>query len=733
MKRALFALLLVVPFVGGAWPSAAQEPADGVERVVVISMPGLRWADLEGRDLPAFERLLHASAVAQLSVRTLGPTTSLSEGYATIGAGNRAGAPARIGGLALDADEPFENGTAGEAFARRCGCRAGDAAVVHLDMAQVRAYNDRLLYGSEVGLLGDALRRAGLTTAVIANADTALEPDDDERHREATLTIADLRGRVDTGTVDADLVQEEPTAPFGLRLAIDAVDLPDADVTMVEASDLARLEHLRPLATAEAIEAAKDRVLTWTDRLLDHVLAQVDLERDLVVLVAPTSPAALGSSKPQAELTVAAVAGPGFEPGKARSATTRRAGYVTLPDIAPTILDVFGLDAPDEMTGTPITSDGGDAPTAGTIAVLADDNELTVFRDKATGPVSVAFIVFQVLVYFAAIAALWRFPTWRRVLRPLALVTLAQPTLVYLSKLVGYDDLGIGGYTLALFAGGAVLAVVAELVGRRTRTSAPLLLIGLLLLVLVVDVLVGAPLQIDTVFGYSPTVAGRFSGYGNLAFGMVAACAVLLATGLWSWTRRLGPPVALLLAVVVVDGFPAWGADVGGVLALVPTTIVIALLLSGRSVDWRKAASIAAVTVVVLGGFAAADLLRPEDSRTHLGRLAERVVGGDGGLATVVQRKLETNLSILTSSVWTWLIPVAVVFLAFLLWRRAGWLRRLEGEAPGLRAGLVGLLVAGGLGFALNDSGVAVPAVMLAIVLPYLTYLVLAAGDEAAP
>ena len=733
MKRALLLLVLVAAFLVGSWPSTARAQTDDAERVIVVSLPGLRWADLEGRDLPTFERLLRASAVAQLSVRTLGPTTSAAEGYATIGAGNRAGAPGRVGGLALDATQPFENGSAREAFARRCGCRTAGAAVVHLDMAQVRAYNDQLLYGSAAGLLGHALHRAGLTTAVIANADTAVEPDDEERHREAALAVSDLRGRVDAGTVGADLVHEDPTAPFGLRLALEAVDLPDADVTLVEASDLARLEQLRPLATEEAVEAAHGRVLTWTDQLLERVLSQVDLERDLVVLVAPTSPTSLASSKPQAELTVAAVAGPGFEPGKARSATTRRSGYVTLPDIAPTILDAFGIDAPDEMTGTPITSGSGDAPTAATIASLADDNELTVFRDKATGPVSVAFIVFQVLVYFGAIAALWRFPRWRSVLRPLALVTLAQPSLVFLSKLVGYDELGIVGYTLVLFTGGAVLAALAEVGGRLARTSPPLLLIGFLLLILLVDVLVGAPLQIDTVFGYSPTVAGRFSGYGNLAFGMVAACALLLATGLWAWKQRLGPPLVLLLAVVVIDGFPAWGADVGGVLALVPATIVVGLLLSGRTVDWRKSASMAAVTVVVLGGFAAADLLRPEDSRTHLGRLAERLVGGEGGFGTVVQRKLQTNLSILTSSVWTWLIPVAVVFLAFLLWRRAGWLRRLEAEAPGLQAGLVGLLVAGGLGFALNDSGVAVPAVMLAIVLPYLTYLVLSAGDEAVP
>ena len=39
---------------------------------------------------------------------------------------------------------------------------------------------------------------------------------------------------------------------------------------------------------------------------------------------------------------------------------------------------------------------------------------------------------------------------------------------------------------------------------------------------LVVDMLLGAPLQLNTVFGYSPTVGGRFAGMGNLAYGQFA-------------------------------------------------------------------------------------------------------------------------------------------------------------------------------------------------------------------
>ena len=66
-----------------------------------------------------------------------------------------------------------------------------------------------------------------------------------------------------------------------------------------------------------------------------------------------------------------------------------------------------------------------------------------------------------------------------------------------------------------------------------------LLVLGAVFGLLVVDMLLGAPLQLNTVFGYSPTVGGRFAGMGNLAYGQFAGAAFLLC-GLLS--RRLGGP-----------------------------------------------------------------------------------------------------------------------------------------------------------------------------------------------
>ena len=56
--------------------------------------------------------------------------------------------------------------------------------------------------------------------------------------------------------------------------------------------------------------------------------------------------------------------------------------------------------------------------------------------------------------------------------------------------------------------------------------------------------------------------------------------------------------------------------------------------------------------------------------------------------------------------------------IAWLLVRPRGRWERLAATFPRMRAGLLGGLVLGVLGFAVNDSGIVIPAVMLSLLVP---------------
>jgi hypothetical protein len=300
---------------------------------------------------------------------------------------------------------------------------------------------------------------------------------------------------------------------------------------------------------------------------------------------------------------------------------------------------------------------------------------------------------------------------------------------------VRYDRLGLTGYTLAVMGAGVLLAALA-VPARRWHWSAPLFcLLALNWLIQVVDLVTGGRLQIDTTFGYSPIVAGRFQGIGNLAFALLVGAALVAGTAAWEWggSGRLRPDRwwAMLLAVfavtVVVDGWPTFGSDVGGVLASVPAFALVLIWLGGWRVSGRRLVAVAAVTVGVLAVFALVDLARPASSRTHLGRFVADVFDGHAGV--VVRRKLEANWQVLTSSVFALLVPILVVGFAVLVTRRRGLMARAQSRSAALRPCLVGAVVAGVLGFAVNDSGVAIPAMMIAMVVPWLlVHLFAAAG-----
>ncbi|MGE3621828.1 MAG: hypothetical protein AB7L84_15335, partial [Acidimicrobiia bacterium] len=272
---------------------------------------------------------------------------------------------------------------------------------------------------------------------------------------------------------------------------------------------------------------------------------------------------------------------------------------------------------------------------------------------------------------------------------------------------------------------GAVSVAGAAALAERARPGAgTAVALAALDVVVGVDELVGAPLQVNTIFGYSMAVAGRFAGLGNLAFALFGSAAVLLAAvlaqGFGEAGRRVGSGV--LVAVLLVEGLPMLGADVGGILAMVPAFGVTALLLAGRRVGWAELGALGAAAAVTVTAFAFVDLTRPEPERTHLSRLAEHLM--DGRWTTFVSsltRRWQASFGGSGSAVWATVGVLAVVvagYVAFVVARRRGRVRRPAGWPRPALAAAAGLAVLALVGLVANDSSFAVPSTMLIVAVP---------------
>jgi hypothetical protein len=639
VTRLLLLALLLAPIMQLPYPAHAQPPYKNsmigeAERpaVVVVGVPGLRWSDVNPTDTPALARLADAAAVGLLSVRTAAPVDCPTDGWLTLGAGNRVRSTGRHTG----------------------GCPATFPSPTSLP-AQVRANADRR-EGARPGLLADALRSSG---GCIQGGGPG-----------PRLAAADSDGSV-----------------------------PPADLTGNLGSLVGAASgcHVLLLQGTAVGTSARARAAAATDALVQRVDQARPPGSTLLVVGVSEAPGERG-----AHVHVALAAGPGFRHGALTSASSRRAPYVQLVDVAPTVLSLLGIAVPDAMIGEPWRATG-DAPS---VAQLRDEERKADAQRDVTVPFFVVLVGIQLLL--AGLALLVR--RWRVV----ELVALAGTTAVgasYLANLVPWwrsDHPFAGMLAVTALATAALTAV--SLLGRGLLARAGIAC-GLVAGVILVDLLTGAHLQMSSVAGYSPVVAGRFAGLGNVAFGVLAAAALLAAA-----STRSATIAALTALVVVVDGAPMWGSDVGGVLALVPAYVLLVLLLAGRKVNVARLAAAAALGALVVAAFAVADHARPEDQQTHLGRFVGQVLDGTAG--AVLRRKAEANLSLLFHSPVTALLPLVVAFLLLLFLRPPAVLRRTFDRSPAWRAGLLAVLTASGLGSVLNDSGVAVPALAIVVALP---------------
>jgi hypothetical protein len=740
-----WAALLVVGAVASATGCRSEAPVaadDPIERVLVVTMPGVTWKAARAADLPVLDAFVREAAVGDLATRIGRRRASTTDAYLTIGAGTRAVAPVVDVAVALDPDELYGGLASREILDRRLG--AVPSGIAYLAAGAAIDANDHSPYGAQVGLLGDSLAAAGIDRAVIANADAAEgfvsdePPPDGAYARGAATALMGSDGVVPAGTVGRGLLRDDPDAPFGRRLdhdavlaAFDQVWTDSPRVVLVEASDLSRASGYGPRATADQRRALTDDALASSDALLAALLDRVDPEHDAVLVLSPVAP----SSSP--DLAVVALRAPGVEPGVLRSATTRRDGYVQLADVAPTVLTLLGEDVPGGIEGRPfgVRARAGEDRVEG----LIEAADAAAFRDEVL-PTVVTLVIVALAILCLATWQRRRLPPWAAAaLRPAALAALGIVPATFLIGRLQSTVGEAGRFALGLLAIAAAIGGVATLVERRWSGLGAVTALGAIVAMFLVDVSLGAPLQLNTVFGYSLSVAGRFAGVGNLAFALFGAATILLATLVadrWG-SAGVRAAVVLLAVVVVVEGLPMLGADVGGVLSMVPAFGLTAMVLAGRRPRPLHLAILAGLGAVAVLGFAALDLARPEDSRTHLGRVAADALDGRWStLGDSLSRRWQASFGGAETTGWLLVGILLVVGVAYAVAVARGWLgpdappRRQDVPA---RAAMAGLGVLAAVGLVANDSSIAVPTTMLIVVAPIAVLQALAGRPAIGP
>ena len=553
-----------------------------------------------------------------------------------------------------------------------------------------------------------------------------------------------------------------------------------ADLTIVDTARDASTDTDRITALDDALRQAQEQASPGTRIVIASLADDEDPGPQMAVLSSGTA-SARGTSS-------------GFVVGT----STHRPGLAQLTDLTPTLttalagrsvpaFDGQALDLPTSSTLTP--AKGAAAPDDARISRLADDALHARASQRTVIPASTLLVGLAVaLLVWAAIAlrtpepgrrpAVQRRVTWAAIglsaLPPALLLVNAAPWW----RVGARDGSPSAWAPVSALAAAALVAVcvvglaagIAMLVQRRRGTRAglvALLVTAAIPLTWLVDAATGAHLAFNNPLGMNAVVAGRFYGVSNTAFALAAGALVTVIAAAWNQLGR-GRRTALILtcllggAALIVDGAPQLGADVGGALTLVPTLALLGTGLAGLRLSWRRWLAIGTTTLLVVGGFAVVDLLRP-GGPTHLGRFARQVA--DGSAVGVLGRKAYALVGpFITKPVAAIALACMVALVAAALW----WLRRqvrawragtspyawLAPTAHGdiLRVGeqesgppthgtppsaqwvttaLRSLGVLTAVSVLVNDSGVTMAGFILAVAAPALLALALTGSDSA--
>ena len=641
----------------------------------------------------------------------------------------------------------------------------------------VRTPADRTCSADGWLTLGRGTRASALKPADSCAGPTTAVPDD-------TPLVRTLGNDVSIQAVgpETQLATGAPGSPPSPSVSL-APSLPEAlsagaDLTIVDTARDASTDTDRITALDDALRQAQEQASPGTRIVIASLADDEDPGPQMAVLPAGTA-SARGTSS-------------GFVVGT----STHRPGLAQLTDLTPTLttalagrsapaFDGQALDLPASSTLTP--AKGAAAPDDARISRLADDALHARASQRTVIPASTLLVGLAVtLLVWAAIAlrtpepgrrpAVQRRVTWAAIglsaLPPALLLVNAAPWW----RVGARNGSPSAWAPVSALAAAALVAVcvvgltagIAMLVQRRRGTRAglvALLVTAAIPLTWLVDAAAGAHLAFNNPLGMNAVVAGRFYGVSNTAFALVAGALVTVIAAAWNQlgrSRRTALILTCLLGgtALIVDGAPQLGADVGGALTLVPTLALLGADLAGLHLSWRRWLAIGTTTLLVVGGFAVVDLLRP-GGPTHLGRFARQVA--DGSAAGVLGRKAYALVGpFITKPVAAIALACMVALVAAALW----WLRRqvrawragtspyawLTAHGDILRVGeqesgppthgtppsaqwvttaLRSLGVLTAVSVLVNDSGVTMAGFILAVAAPALLALALTGSDSA--
>lgn len=643
---------------------ARTAAAGPVRRVVLVGVPGLRWADVSARATPELWRLARQGSVGSLSVTGLGAPSCPADGWLMLNAGARAAGPRTTAGSCA-------------------GLPA--AAQVPAIVSANQADNENPVWG----MLRSAAGPGQCTTAAGPGAALALASRSGQvgsfRPGAAGLTRAEL-ARCPLTVVGLGALR----APPGLVRATDvraddreigriSVALPAGTILVVAGISDDGAPHLRLLVVRGP--GFRSGLLVSPSTRQRGLVLLLDLPVSVLHwLGRPVPSTAVGQvlHRVARSSLVTAVSG--------------LVGQDTAAQVYRSTLAWFFL-----VLGV------GEAALFTVIAVLPwGRGEIRGRRRRAVARVAgVAAASVPAGTFLASLVPWWTRPHPAFLLYSM---TVAWALVIAVAALRGpwrHDPLGPPGLVAAATLGVIALDVMT---GSHLQMGTPF---GL------------SALVAGRFYGIGNNAVEVYAASGLLSAAWLGGAA-LRRGGRGARRGALLVMAGITVFSVVAAGWPGFGAKVGGTIAMVPGFLLLMAAAAGVRITARRGLLVAVSGLAVIVVFAAGNYALPGTGHSDISAFVGQVL--HGGASGTLHRKVSSNLGSLTESGWSLVIPVVLAATGVaVFWpgRVRAWLLVRGYQAiPLLRPALSAIWLTGLLGWFAEDSGVTVPAAAFPLVLP---------------
>ncbi|MBM7613952.1 hypothetical protein [Alkaliphilus hydrothermalis] len=709
LKLLIIATIVTLPLSVNAIENQQEED----KKVVMVVINHANLKDL--KSMEEIHRLMEEGSIGLMNIRAAG-RYSQYKSYATIGWGTRAEASS-------DHQEFVKiNEESAAIYQRRTGRSPALGGIINLSINQLKDQNAKGEYKAFPGTLGEVLKVNGLKTVVLGNSDT-----DENKISSVALIPMDKTGHIDYGDVGEDMIMKNPQRPYGIQTNYNVLFnrftslYSSGDFIVIETGDLSRLESYRNYLHNGTYQRHRENILQEINTFTEQLTGYIKDDNTLLMVVVPYPSNDVFETGER--ITPVVFYSKEINEGLLTSDTTRREGIIANIDIAPTILKYFGLTT-EEMTGREIQT----LPWESNITYLQQLKNKVLKTSQQRYRVLYTFAVFEMLASVLTLLLIVykkRVPEgWKKPIASVLLATIVAPFMILILPLLGSYNIFITYILLVL--GTCIIVFLLERVFKKDPVGMLIATTGLVVLGLVVDIVTGQNLIKNSILGYDPIIGARYYGIGNEFAGVFVGASLVFTTAIVEKNNKLRGLIPFFyLFLIMVMGFPKWGANVGGTITAMVAFLFTTFRLMGLRMNLKKWAMIGLMVFMGVAAFAVVDLFILE-SKSHLAGAIQQIIrGGPWVILQIITRKIAMNIRVMGVTIWSRVLLMAILVLGVLLYKPIGVLKKIANAYPQLAIGWTGILVACGVGFAFNDSGVVTAALAAIFLSTSILYLVL--------